>query len=102
LADVEMPAAECERPRHRLPLVVEGGAGQIEVHLVGARLRLLGRQKPDPEPGVIARQQRKAVGAVVRLPAQDAAPEVCEQARVVGIEAERKKVTAHEASKGAR
>jgi hypothetical protein len=51
-----VPAAEPERPSHRLLLVVEGGARQVEVHLVLAGLLLLGRLEPDAEPGVITRQ----------------------------------------------
>jgi hypothetical protein len=61
---------EGERSRHRLLLVLEGGARQIEVHSVLAGLRLPGGQKSDPESGVIARQKRAAVMGVVRhLPA---------------------------------
>jgi hypothetical protein len=60
LANVDVPGAEAERPSHRLLLVSQGRARQIEVHLVLAGLLRLGGQKPDPEPGVIARQQRHA------------------------------------------
>src|SRR5262249_53608830 len=98
LADVDVPGAESERPRHRLLLVIEGRARQIEVHLVLADLLLLSRKKSDPEPGVIARQKRNAVlGVVGHLPAQDAGPEAGETERVVRIEAEREEVTSHSA-----
>ena len=55
LANLDVPPAEFERPRHRLLLVREGGARQIEVHLVLPDLLLLSWEKPDPEAGVIAR-----------------------------------------------
>jgi hypothetical protein len=55
LANVEMPGTEPEQPRHRLLLLIDGRARQMEVHLVQAGLLLLSRKKPDPEPGVIAR-----------------------------------------------
>src|SRR6266498_4234428 len=98
LTDVDVSGAESERLRHRLLLVLEGHARQIEVHLVGAGLLLQGRDKPDPEPGVIARQEGDAVvGIVGHLPAQDAGPEARETERVVRIEAERKKVRSHPA-----
>ena len=74
--------AELERPGHRLLLVVEGRARQVEVHLVRAGLRLLGREEPDPEPGVVVRQERDAVvGVVDHLPAQDAGPEAARDRR---------------------
>src|SRR3954467_10899515 len=70
LTNVDVPGAELERPRHRLLLVLEGRARQIEVHLVLAGLLLLSWKKSDPEPGVIARQERNAVlGLVGHLPA---------------------------------
>src|SRR5215475_13397838 len=98
LANVDVPGAERERPRHRLLLVLERRARQIEVHLVLASLLLLRWKKPNPEPGVIARQERNAVlGVVGHLPAQDASPEACETERVVRIEAEREEVTSHSA-----
>src|SRR5258708_5157052 len=97
LATVDVPGAEPERPRHRLLLVLLGGARQIEVHLVLAGLLLLSWKKSDPEPGVIARQERSAVlGAVAgHLPAQDPGPEARETERVVRIEAEREQMTSH-------
>ncbi len=99
LTDVEVPAAEPERPGHRLLLVLEGGARQVEVHLVRAGLLLLGRLEPDAEPGAITRQERDAVGGVVgHLPAQDAGPERRETVRVVGVDAERDEVRGHNSS----
>src|SRR5258707_5572365 len=98
LTDVDVPGAECERPRHSLLLVLEGRARQVEVHLVLAGLLLLSWKKSDPKPGVIARQRRNAVLRVVgHLPAQDAGPEARETERVVRIEAEREEVTSHSA-----
>src|SRR6266513_2488084 len=47
LTDVDVPGAESERPRHRLLLVLEGRARQIEVHLVLAGLLLLSWKKSD-------------------------------------------------------
>jgi len=98
LTDVEVPGTEPERPRDRLPLVLQGRARQMEVHLVQAGLLLLSRKKPDPEPGVIARQQRNAVfGVAGHLPAQHAAPEARQTGRVIRIEAERQELTSHPA-----
>jgi hypothetical protein len=79
LTNVDVPGAELERPRHRLLLVLEGRARQIEVHLVlagpsapeleeigsgtrchrpaGARCRLGGR-RPSPSPGGLPRSAR--------------------------------------------
>ena len=53
LADIDVPCAEGQRPGHRLLLVLHGVTGQIEVHPVLHELALLGRQKTDPEPGVV-------------------------------------------------
>jgi hypothetical protein len=96
LTDIDVPSAEPERSRHRLLLVLEGRARQIEVHLVLADFLRLTWQKPDPEPGVITRQERKAVLSVVgHLPAEDAGPEMRETVRVVRVEAERDEVRSH-------
>ena len=66
------------------------------MHLVRAGLLLLGREEPDPEPGVVARQERDAVvGVVGHLPAQDAGPEAREDDGVVRVEAERDEVGSH-------
>jgi len=75
LPDIDVPSAKSERFRHRLLLVLQGRARQIEVHPVLAGLLVLAQEKSDPEPGVIARQERDAVVVAVvgRLPAQDAA-----------------------------
>jgi hypothetical protein len=90
LTDVDVLGAEPERPRYRLLLVLQGRARQMEVHLVLAGLLLLSWKKPDPEPGVIARQERNAVlGVAGHLPAQDAGPEARETGRVVCIEADK-------------
>ena len=102
LTDVDVPGDESERPRHRLLLVIQGCACQIEVHLVRAGLLLPGRKKSDPEPGVVARQERDAaVGIVSHLPAQDAGPEARQTERIVRIEAERVNVRSHPATLGA-
>ena len=70
LADVEMPAAEPERPSHHRLLVHEGAAGQVEVHLVRAGLVLLGRLELDAKPDLITRQEPQSV--VGDLPVQHA------------------------------
>src|SRR5262245_33908323 len=89
LTNVQVPAAESERPGHRLLLVLQRSARQMEVHMVLASLRLLGGREPHPEPGVIARQNRHAIAQVVRhLPAQDSSPEPSKTERVVRIEAD--------------
>ena len=63
-----------------------------------ADLQLIGRQKPDLEPGVIARQERDAVvGGVGHLPTQDAGPETRETERVARVEAECDEVGSHAA-----
>jgi hypothetical protein len=98
LTNVDVPGAEPERPGHRLLLVLQGGARQIEVHLVLAGLLLQGRTKPDPEPGVIARQECNAVlGTVRHLPAQHPAPKARETDRPVRSEADREQATSHSA-----
>jgi hypothetical protein len=56
LPDIDVPGTEFKRPRHGLLLVLEGLAGQVEVHLIRAGLLLLGRLELDAEPGVITRQ----------------------------------------------
>lgn len=62
-------------------------------------LLLLSWKKSDPEPGVIARQERDAVlGVVGHLPAQEACPEARETERVVRIDAEREELTSHNSS----
>jgi HAMP domain-containing protein len=98
LTDVDVPGAESERPCHRLLLVLQRRARQIEMHLVRAGLLLLGQTKVEPEPGVIVRQERDhVVGVVGDLPAQDAGPKPRETGRVVRIEAEREEVRSHPA-----
>ena len=72
----------------------------MEVDLVRADLRLVGRQEPDPEPGVVARQERDAViGVVDQLPAQQAGPEARQAERVVRVDAERAQVSSHPAAR---
>ena len=74
LTDVDVAGAQSERPRHRLLLVLQGRAGQIEVNLVLAGLLLLSWQESHPEPGVIVGQERHAVlGVAGNLPAQEKA-----------------------------
>jgi hypothetical protein len=85
LTDIDVPGAQCQRSRHRLLLVLERRARQVQVHLVPAGPRLLGRLEPDPEARVIARKKCDAgmlVGLVGELPAQDPAPEAREPERV--------------------
>src|SRR5258708_40030276 len=70
----------------------------MEVRLVLAGLLLVSWKKSNPEPGVIARQQRNAIlGVLGHLPAQDTGPEARDPQRVVRIEAEREEVTGHSA-----
>ena len=98
LADVDVPGAEAERPCHRLLLVLQGRAGQMEVPLVQAGLLLLGWKEPEPEPRVIARHERNAtVGVLGHLPAEHAAPEARQTKRVVRIEADCQELTSHPA-----
>ena len=76
LTNVDVQSAESERSRHRLLLVLQGRARQIEVHSVLTGLLLLGRMKSDLEPGVVALQERDAGGWLAGyLPAQDTSPE---------------------------
>ena len=67
LADVDVPGAELERPRHRGLLVLRRRARQVEVDLVLADLLPLGRLEVDPEPGAISRQDRDVVVGVVEI-----------------------------------
>jgi S-adenosylmethionine-dependent methyltransferase len=98
LADVDVPGAEPDRPRHRVLLVLEGRTRQVEVHLVLTGLLFPSRKKSDPEPGVITRQERNViVGIIGHLPTQDARPEPRKTERVVRIEAEREEVRRHPA-----
>jgi hypothetical protein len=79
-----VPGSESERPRHRLLLVIQARACQIEVHLVWAGLLLLGRKKSDSETGVVALQEHDAVErAVGHLPAQNVGPEARQTERIV-------------------
>ena len=90
LADVDVPAAELERPGHRPPLVLEGGARQVEVHPVRDVLRLRRRREPDREPGVVGGQQRDpAAGVVGRSPSRAARPRTARAGGVVRVDGER-------------
>ena len=98
LADVDVPGAESERPRHRLLLVLEGRAGQMEMPLVQVGLVLLGWKKSKTEPGVITGQERDAVvGVVGYLAAEHAAPEARQTKRIVRIETNCQELTRHPA-----
>ena len=71
----------------------------MEVPFVQAGPLLLGWKKPEPEPGVTAWQEGKAVvGVVGYLPAQHAAPEARQTKRVVRIEANCQELTSHPAT----
>jgi hypothetical protein len=50
LPDLDVPGTELKRPRHGLLLVLQGRAGQVEVHLVRAGLLLLGRPERTLNP----------------------------------------------------
>lgn len=96
LADVDVPTTELERPGHGLLLLLEGLAGQIEVNLVRPGLLLLARNEPQPEPGVVTRQQRHPAASVVdHLPAENAGPETRDTGRIVRIERQREKLRSH-------
>src|SRR5450755_970954 len=95
LTDVDVPGTEPKRPRNRLLLVVEV-AGEIEMHVVLADLRLLARDEAEPEPGVVTGQQREAAAGVVgHLPAGHSRPKPRDLTRIIGIEAQRHEVRGH-------
>jgi hypothetical protein len=83
---------QTQRLGDRLLLVLEGGARQVEVHLVRAGLRLRGRTEAEQEAGVVGGQQRRAAqlvaGVLGHLPAQDAGPEARQPGGVERVEAE--------------
>jgi len=98
LADVDVPGAELERPFYRPLLVLEGRTRQMEVPLVQAGLLRLSRKKPEPEPGVSARQERNDIVRLVgHLSPEHAAPETRQAKRVVRIEANGQELTSHPA-----
>ena len=78
LSDVEVPGAEAERPSHGRLLVGEGGARQVEVDLVRAGLRLVGRQRTGSGSRWRRSAGARAVAVVDQLPAQQAGPEARE------------------------
>jgi len=55
LPDVDVAGTEPDRRGHRVPLVVEVGAGQVQVHPVRAELAGAARYEPQAELGVPAR-----------------------------------------------
>ena len=63
LTDVDVAAAQCQRAVDRLLLIIERRAGQVEMHVVLARLGLIGRAESQLEPGVIVRYEGRAFGA---------------------------------------
>ena len=103
LPDVKVVRAESERLRHRRRLVLEGGAGQVEVHRVQAGLGLRAGDEPQPEAGVGGRQQLDAVAVVVaQLAGEELAPEARDAPRVAGVEAERVELGGHAVPLGRR
>src|SRR4051812_892528 len=99
LPDIEVPSPETEGFLHRPLLVLERRARQVEVHPIQARLRLLVRKEPDPEPGVITRNKRGAVPVAIRgWPSEDPGPEARKTAGVVGIDAQGDEVACHGSS----
>lgn len=96
LADVEVSAAERERPSDCRLLVGDGGARQVQVHLVQTALRLGGRFEPDGELRAIAGHERQAIAG--DLPVEQAGPETRQAVRVVRIDAEGHQVSRHRAS----
>jgi hypothetical protein len=95
LPDVDVPGAEFKRPRHRLPLILDGCACQINVHLVRAVLLPLGTQESHPKSGVVARHERDAVDSLDEVPTQDTGPEAPQAERVARIEAKCNEVAGH-------
>ena len=91
LTDVDVPAAQPERPLHRPLLVLQRRAGQVEVPPVLRGLRLPRRHEAEPEAGVVGRHERGAVA----LPPQDTGPEAREPERVERVDVERDEVTGH-------
>ena len=94
LPDVEVAAAEPQRRLDRVPLVLEGGAGQVEVEAVRSGLLRGGRDEPQPDLRVVTRQQ-SAAGLADDLSAEHAGPERRQDGRVVGVEAHRHQSQGH-------
>ena len=65
LANVDIPGAEFERPRHGPALILERRARQIEMHLVRAGLLLSSWKHSDPEPSVLTWQEFYGIVDVV-------------------------------------
>ncbi len=85
LTNVDVPGTESQQPRYRLLLVLKRRASQVEEQLVLAGFQLQCLKDSDPEPDVIARQERDAAAAVLgQLPAKDAGPEASEKEPVQG------------------
>lgn len=77
LAHVGVLRAEVECPGHGLLLVLQGGAGQVEVQPVLGDLLRLGGTEAEAVAGVVPGHQGDAVvGIVGSLQAQDSGPEM--------------------------
>jgi hypothetical protein len=99
LPDVDVASAELDEPGHRIPLIVQGPARQIEVNSVRADLRLRDRQEVEPEPRAVGRHETDPLsGLVSDLPAQRLSPEPRQTKWIVRIDAQRNEPKRHPAS----
>ncbi|GAB3173952.1 hypothetical protein GCM10027259_13100 [Micromonospora palomenae] len=87
LPDVEVAATKLERHRHRVLLLIEIGAGQVQMHAVRPELARAARNEPKTELRVLARQKRPG-GVLDDLPAEQSRPELRRASRVVRLEAQ--------------
>ncbi|GAA4578855.1 hypothetical protein GCM10023176_55550 [Micromonospora coerulea] len=85
LPNVEVAATKLQRHRHRVLLVVEIGAGQVQVHAVRSESARAARNEPKTELCVLARQKRTG-GILDDLPAEQSGPELRRTSRVVRLE----------------
>ena len=95
LTDVDVASAQGRRPVHGPLLVLEAGAGDVEVQPVcpGAACRSAGSE-PEPDLGVIAGDQYSA-GFADGLSAQQARPELRHCLRVADVESHRGEAKGH-------
>jgi hypothetical protein len=94
LSHVEMAATKLQRRRHGVLLIVEIGAGQVQVHAAGSELAGAARNEPETELGVLARQKHTH-GILDDLPAEQSGPEPRRTSRVVRLEGHRQQSRTH-------
>ncbi|GAB3332733.1 hypothetical protein GCM10027452_06100 [Micromonospora halotolerans] len=94
LPDVEVAAAELQRRRHRVLLIVGPGAGQVEVDAVRPHLLRVARDEPEADLRVIAGQEH-STGVLDDLPAEQPGPEPRQASRIVRIEGHRQRSRKH-------